>query len=1173
MRKFTLLSICFIVCTSLFAQPKQLKFERSVFSLNTSSYGGLLKDSDGFLWIGSIGKGVFRYDGHELINFTADPDRLSGAMINGIVEDKSGVIWIGTFSNGVTRYDKETAKFSHFKHDSSNVNSISSDNLPFNSQALFVDREDNLWVGTDGHGLNRFDKKTETWTRFKHNPTDANGLSNNTVMAIIEDHLGNIWIGTKNGLNQFNPQSQQWTQYRHDAKDRRGLSSNWVNTLLEDREGVIWVGTKDGGLNRFHRESETFMSYLHNSNDPDSLSSNQIWNLSEGAKGNIWVCYTGTAHSGVDLFDRKRNIFVAYSHDDKNTSSISSNNVASVFENLETGIVWFVNGNGIVDKYDKKTKKFQVWQHNPKNPNSLGSNTILPILEDNEGFIWVGSTDGGLSRLDRTNETFKRYIPNPKDPTSIPNLHITALFQDSKHKFWVGNWGGTLCNFDRQAGKCKKIYRHSKINRHGITNSQRLKFITEDKDNPDILWIGTFGGGLDRFDKTTEIFTHFKKNDDNPKSLSNDIVVMIFDDGKGNLYIPTYGGGLNIMNKATGDFTLFKNDPKDPKSINSNTLYEVFVDSSGTMWISGKGGISRFDEQNQTFKTFSRMSGFPSDIIDNILEDNQGNLWLGTTDTGLVKFNPGKETFKVYSTSDGLPSNTFFWTSRLKSKDGTLWFGGGNGVVSFHPEKITINKLVPPIVLTSLRQSSVELNFGHAPERIKEITLPWKANYFEFKFAALNYTQPEKNQYAYKLEGRDLDWYYSGNDPFGRYTGLQGGEYTLRLKGSNNDGIWNEKGIAIKIKVLAPFWKAPWFMVVLFILVILIIFTVISYFKRLKEEIKERKQAEEALQKYKLLFSQTNDLAYICDSKGNIIYLNKAFEKLSGQKVKESIGKTFGNLFDDENLKIATEVYSKTLQGKSPEYELRFMNTGKLLEYKNTPVRDEKGDIVGVMGIARDITERRHGEEELKSTLKEKETLLHEIHHRVKNNMQVINSLLKLQANNVDDKQIKEILKDSQSRVYAMSAVHETLHGSEKLSEIDLKSYLSKITTSIFQTYSIDHRKVKLKSSVENSPISLNQAYPLGLIVNELISNSLKYAFPDERNGEISVSMNKQDKELELIIKDDGVGIPKDFDWKNSNTLGLKLIRSLVENQLDGSIDMGSKNGTKFTIKFNINSV
>lgn len=219
-----------------------------------------------------------------------------------------------------------------------------------------------------------------------------------------------------------------------------------------------------------------------------------------------------------------------------------------------------------------------------------------------------------------------------------------------------------------------------------------------------------------------------------------------------------------------------------------------------------------------------------------------------------------------------------------------------------------------------------------------------------------------------------------------------------------------------------------------------------------------------------------------------------------------------------------------------------------------------------------EIVERKQAEEQIKANLKEKETLLHEIHHRVKNNMQVISSLLKLQANSIEDDRIRDALKESQNRIYTMSAVHETLHGSENLSEIDLKGYLSKVTTSIFQTYNVNPSKVKLNINMDDMPISIKQASPLGLIVNELLSNSLKYSFPKDRKGVINVSMNKLDKNIQLTVMDDGIGMPNGFDWKNSKSLGLKLVRTLVENQLDGSIDLDNKNGTKFIIKFNIES-
>jgi two-component sensor histidine kinase len=252
--------------------------------------------------------------------------------------------------------------------------------------------------------------------------------------------------------------------------------------------------------------------------------------------------------------------------------------------------------------------------------------------------------------------------------------------------------------------------------------------------------------------------------------------------------------------------------------------------------------------------------------------------------------------------------------------------------------------------------------------------------------------------------------------------------------------------------------------------------------------------------------------------------------------------------------------------------ELIEINTpdGRVWEESGEPVLDAERNMLGVVEIARDITDQKKAQQALKVSLEEKETLLQEIHHRVKNNLTVVSSLLKLQANGMDDERLKEALNESQNRIYAMSAVHESLYSSKNLSEIELKVYVTKISRTLIQTYSTNPANVKFNTDSEEIKIGINQASPIGLIINELISNSLKYAFPNEREGKIDVSMKKTDNELNLVIKDDGVGMPDDLDWKNSKSLGLKLVRTLVENQLDGSVDMESTNGTKFTIKFNI---
>jgi len=346
--------------------------------------------------------------------------------------------------------------------------------------------------------------------------------------------------------------------------------------------------------------------------------------------------------------------------------------------------------------------------------------------------------------------------------------------------------------------------------------------------------------------------------------------------------------------------------------------------------------------------------------------------------------------------------------------------------------------------------------------------------------------------------------------------------------------------------------------------------------QKLEKEIIERRKAEEVLLKYERIISATSEHMSLLNQDYVYQAVNKSYLEAHQKSLQEIIGYSVPDLLGvDAFESFVKEKLDLCLAGEEINYKdwFKFQKLGlRYMDVSYYPFFNADGEITGIVVSSHDITDSKRAEEQIKASLKEKQVMIDEIHHRVKNNMMVIISLLKLQSKNIKDDQMREILKASQSRVYAMSAVHETLHESENLSEIDLKKYLYKITDSIFQSSSIDTKKVELKNNIEAMLISINHASPLGLTINELISNSLKYAFPDGKKGKIDVSLKKLDKALELIVMDDGVGMPENFDWKNSSTLGLKLVRTLVENQLDGSIEMESKSGTKFTIKFNIES-
>ena len=368
------------------------------------------------------------------------------------------------------------------------------------------------------------------------------------------------------------------------------------------------------------------------------------------------------------------------------------------------------------------------------------------------------------------------------------------------------------------------------------------------------------------------------------------------------------------------------------------------------------------------------------------------------------------------------------------------------------------------------------------------------------------------------------------------------------------------------------FKKQIWVVITIFtFLCTLVVLLVFNILYRIRSENKIKK-----LQQKLLLHVENTPLAVIeWNTNFEIINWNRSAEMIFGYSATEAINRHAMDLIVPSTAKKELQEVMDLLKlGQGGTFSTNENNTkdGRIIhcEWYNTPLVDNKSSVFGIASLVLDISDRKQAEEKIKASLREKNILIDEIHHRVKNNMNVISSLLKLQANSIEDERTRDILKESQSRVYAMSAIHETLHGSENLSEIDLKNYLTRITTSVFQASFTDSKKVKLMNDIKEIPISINQASPLGLVINELLSNSLKYAFPDDREGEIKVSMKKLGNALELIIMDDGVGMADGLDWKNSNTLGLKLIRTLVENQLDGTIDMESNNGTKFTIKFNI---
>ncbi len=813
MMKKSILFLLIIIAVILFSEHvsrgDDIKFAKKVLQLNTQLDGGILVDSDGFLWIATVA-GLYRYDGYELKHIKLGSK--AGLWFVSMVEDEDAVLWFGSHDKGISSFNKKNNTWTNYKHNPKDKNSLSDNSLSYSNQSLYVDKANKLWIATQNKGLNKFDKINNIWRRFRHNPNNSNSLSSDKVTAICEAKNGILWIGTMDsGLSRFDQKKLSWKHYKHDPNNESSLSDNYVQTIIEDSEGILWIGTFNGGLNKFDREKNSFSHYKHNTNDSRSIGDNNVFHILEDSANRIWVCkyYTRAKNAGISVLDKNSDTFKRYYADAKNPFSPSTNFISGIYEDRKTGIFWITNSfDSQVDIYDPKARKFKRWDYEPGYPDYLQTQGITRIYEDSQGIIWLGTLANGLIKFDRKIGKFTRYTHDINDPDSLADNMVHQILEDHDGIFWV-TARNTLHIFDRKQEKVVKRYNPDSDNPHSILRTNHFRSLIIDKDNPDIFWFGSHDAGLLKFDRKKEIFYHYKHDPKNSKSLSHDTMRIIYDDGKGNIWVPTFNG-LNKLNKKTGEFQHYFHNPEDNTTIFSNFLINVYGDSLGNLWIGGRGGIARFDEVSQTFKNYTQAQGFTGTIVFTMIGDNEGNLWLGSDNGRLLKFNIEKETFKLYTAKDGLQPSAFLPNVAWKTKKGEIWIGGFKGLSSFFPEKLTDLNYIPSIVLTSITQGGKYIKIDMAPEKLKEITLSWRNNYFEFQFASLSYTRPEKNQYAYILKGIDKDWYYS-KYPSGRYTNLEGGTYTLMLKGSNADGVWNEQGTSIQIKVTPPPWKTWWF--------------------------------------------------------------------------------------------------------------------------------------------------------------------------------------------------------------------------------------------------------------------------------------------------------------------------------------------------------------------------
>ena len=761
----------------------------------------IAQDHQGFIWVGTQ-EGLNRFDGHEFVAFSHDPEdptSISQNLIKELLVDEEVFIWVGTDGGGLNRFDPAVGSFRRYRHDPDNESTLSDDRV----RVLHVDRFGRLWVGTDGGGLNRLDRETGEVVRFRHDPENPVSLSDDRIFAMAEDHAGYLWIATDGGgLNRLHPPTGRFDHFRHDPADPASLPEDRLRDVFVDRDGVLWVGTYNHGLARKAPDSVGFQAFRHDKKDPSSLSNDSVRAIYQPADGSLMV---GT-ENGLNVWRPRTADFVGYYHDSSDAFSLSSSDVKAIMQD-RGGVIW-IGASGL-NKSNLPDASFAHYHRLGESPGQLGDNFINAFAEDRRGGIWVGHWKG-LDRYDPATGHFESLEQLAAPGQSLSDSRAMSLEIGHNGELWVGTMGGGLNRLDPRTGTVQAFQHRpddpASLSANGVT------CLLEDSRRR--LWVGTYRGGLNLLDRRTGGFSRLRHDPEDPGSISSDRVLTLLEDRAGALWVGTHGGGLNRLDTTTGRWKHYRNDPDDPRSLSSDFVFSIIEDARGNLWIGTQGGgLNLWAAADRLagrvrFTRYNKQSGLLSETVYAAELDGQQRLWI-STNRGLTRLEPEIGVFKHFNSSHGLQSDEFNHGASLRARDGRLLFGGINGFNSFHADRIGINNNKPPLVLTQIYKFNKPVDMGPL-HLLDEIELTHRDYVIAFEFAALDYAAPQLNQYQYKLEGLDKSWVDNGTRRRATYTNLAPGNYTFRVRGSNNDGVWSEQELGLKLRSLPPPWRSGW---------------------------------------------------------------------------------------------------------------------------------------------------------------------------------------------------------------------------------------------------------------------------------------------------------------------------------------------------------------------------
>lgn len=878
--------LAFLISLALIgdAHGQELRFDRFTLEQGLSNMviRDIHQDRYGIMWFATE-HGLNRYDGYEFKVFRYHPyDSLSMAAnwIDQIEEDQEGNIWLRLSIGGVCKFDRGRQEFHYFTYDRATPNTTNN-----YCRELYCDALGRVWVGT-WEGLNLVSDTGSTFLPLPYLDDKGEELSEGIpVETVIMDRWNQLWVGTREGLYVLNPEEGALVPATFTGEKGPERIEGNVSKLYEDRKGRLWVATFQQGMFMAQSGAKNFVKVPMEGNAEATL-----WgivfamDLVEDPSGRIWASFW---EEGLYELDEKKLRF---------TRVLPERDSALFIRDLmpdSSGYIWGVNHDYRLLRFNPRNNSLDRIRPEKEREGLPGSTTFGPIYTSREGNIWLGSSGSGIYKISRGRQKFSLYDSWGKQEDF--NNYVSALCEDSEGYIWIGTGGG-LYRQDRLTGKFR-LYRREYKNENSL-GSNVIRALAQDSEGN--LWIG-HDRGVDVLDPARRRFRHYFKDPNNKGALSSSIIQGIYEDRQGDMWICT-SNGLHLYDKENDSFVRYLHDPDNINSLNSSSVRVVYQEEDGTYWVGNivgmlskmrriprspepdslvfehflfrgennpelkvmtintlhigrdnriwvgtfSNGLLEYNREENRLVSVMDPERPPIPNIAGILEDSKGGLWISSCD-GLYFFDPVRNTFRHYDTNDGLQSRQFRIGAYLKTRDEKMYFGGINGFNAFEPGDIRPNPDVPAPILTSFFKMGEEVRFDKPLAEVPSVDLRYNENYIRIGFVSPDYNNPERNTYAYKLEGMDADWITAGTRRVASYTNLPPGDYLFRVRTSNSDGRWNPEEARLSLSISPPFWQTLWFYILIGLLLAGAI--LLAFRLRVRAKLKKIREIEAIRQK------------------------------------------------------------------------------------------------------------------------------------------------------------------------------------------------------------------------------------------------------------------------------------------------------------------------------------